>query len=81
MTDAQQQKLPTLLSEEEFVSLSPTQQNLWIYKTLYPMATDYAKGIIIKNFGIGLGGIIFSICVAGGSILSFADFIKTHFFR
>ena len=73
-----QSPLPSLITEEEFLSLSPSQQNLWIYKTISPIATEYTKARIIRDFGVGLGGIIFSIVSAGGGIFMFLQFIRDH---
>lgn len=67
-----------MISKEEFEQLGVPEKLDTLFEVMKPMADLYYKSIIIQRFGVGLGGIIFSIVIFGEGIIKIVDFLIKH---
>lgn len=71
-------KARLMISKQEFENLSVPEKLDMLFEVMKPMADLYYKSIIIQRFGVGLGGIIFSIVVAGEAIIQVGNYFVHH---
>lgn len=70
-----------MISKEEFENLDVPEKLDTLFEVLQPMADLYYKSIIIQRFGVGLGGIVFSIIIFGEGIIQVFGFLVRHFWH
>lgn len=68
-----------ILSKEQFEILDVPRKLDYIYDTLIPIAESYNYVVLVKQFGVGLAGIIVTIASIGSAIIWAWNFLMHHF--